>query len=320
MDVGLRWEKMADIDWYNVVPSGLSAFATIAAALAAWGSYNVSKQTKLLAEQSSLAVHHSGAVFALSQAVKELLKSTESFFEVAYGTYVDWPREIERLDHQVAGGSDPRPLRHVFTNASEMLVNHGMRQEKRLKYVKGAMYSIVRDGVDDLTDDEYDKLLRRADGKYPNFEKTLGEPVAGKRITEAPAFRWACYQLSRRIDGQAWQEIWEEAWLANGWITKFRSEHNKVRPTLESIQKSLNSEKAKLAHSVFPLESNPSLYLKYQNVLDVTETLLDDCSLESMEAFRAHFHKNDVVQWVIYSMGIAVLVQEALNKVHQVEM
>lgn len=311
---------MADIDWYNVAPSGLSAVATVAAALAAWGSYNVSKQTKLLAEQSTLAVHHSGAVLALSQAVEELLKSTGSFSEVAYGTYVEWPREIERLDHQEAGGSDPRPLRHVFTNASEMLVNHGMRQEKQLKYVKGAMYSIVRDGVDDLNDDEYDKLLRRADGKYPNFETTLGEPVAGKRITEAPAFRWACYQLSRRIDSQGWQEIWEEAWLANGWITKFRSEHNKVRLSLESIQKTLNSEKAKLAHSVLPLESNPSLYLKYQSVLDVTETLLDDCSLELMEAFRAHFHKNDVVQWVIYSMGIAVLVREALNRVHQIEM
>lgn len=309
-----------DTNWFEVVSSGLSVVATIAAAIAAWGSFNISKQANFLAEQSALAAHHSGAAMVLANAVEELLKSTKSFSQVAYSTYVDWPNEIEALDHRQAGGSNPRPLRHVFSNASEMLVNHGLRQGWELNRVKSSMYSIIRDGIDDLNDAEYNRLLNRADGEYLDFEAILGEPSANERITQAPAFRWACYQLSRRIDSQGWREIWEKAWRENGRITKFRDEHNKVRPILESIQASLKSEKVKLAHSVFPLESNPSLSLKYQNVLDITETLLDDCSLDSMEVLSEHFHMNDVIQWVVYSMGIAVLVREAMNRIYRIDM
>jgi hypothetical protein len=305
------------MNWPNVDPSFMSAVASIGAAIAAFLSLRVSREAKLFAEQSALAAHHGSAAIALTSAVDELINSTRTFYELSYDIWADWPSEIEKQDHRKAGGSNPRPLRHVLSNASEMLVNHGIGQRKRYKHAKQSMFSIVLNGVNNLNEAEFEGLLKKADGKYPDFEATFGTPSPKKNIATAPAFRWSCYQLNKRVEKKCWYEIWGKAWQGDGWLTRFRSEHSKIRPTLEAIIKSLNAERGKLNHTVFPLESNPSLCLKYDDFLGIVETLLEDCSLEFIdEAYSKHPHEEDVIQLIVYSMGIAFLAMQALNNIH----
>lgn len=306
---------MNETSWFDLVPSVMSAVASVGAAFAAFGSLRVSREAKLVAEQSALAIHHADAAIALSGAVEKLKESTKVFTELAYRTWAEWPSEIEALDHREAGGSNPRPLRHVLTDASEMLVKHGTRQRKKYRHIARLMYSIVRDGIDNLNNAEYEKLLRQADGEYSDFEGVFGATSVNKHISATPAFRWACYQLNRRIEKEKWCEIWKNAWHKNGWLNKLRAEHGKIKPALESIFASLKSERAKLEHTVFPLESNPLLCLKYDNVLGIVELLLEDCSLERVEGHAENPHKEDVIQLLIYSMGIAFLVVDALASV-----
>lgn len=306
------------MNWLDITPSFLSAIAAIAAAYAALASLRVSREAKLIAEQSALAAHHGAAAIALTSAVEKLILSTRDFFEISYSLHVDWPSEIERLDCREAGGSNPRPLRHVLSNASEMLTNHGSEKRKRFRQAKHVMFSIVRNGVNNLNEAEFENLLKQADGEYPNFEATFGTPSPIKSITTSPAFRWACYQLNKRIEKKYWFEIWRAAWQENGWLKRYRAEHSKITPTLEAIIKSVKTERDKLSHTVFPLESNPSLCLKYDDFLDVVETLLEDCSLEFIDdAYSEHPHKDDVIQLIVYSMGIAFLSMDALNSIHE---
>jgi hypothetical protein len=306
---------MDETSWFYLVPSVMSAIASVAAALAAFGSLRVSREAKLFAEQSALAIHHADAAIALSGAVEKLIESTKEFSELAYSTWATWPSEIEDLDHREAGGSNPRPLRHVLSDASEMLVKHETRQGEEYRHIAQSMYSIVRDGIDNLNNAEYEKLLRRADGEYCDFEGIFGATSVNKHISSAPAFRWACYQLNRRIEKEKWCDLWKEAWHENGWLNKFRSEHSKIKPGLESILASLKTERSKLEHTVFPIESNTSLCLKFDNIVGIAELLLEDCSLEMVEWHAENPHKEDVIQLLLYSMGIAFLVMDALASV-----
>ncbi len=304
--------------WLDIIPSFLSAIAAIAAAYAALASLRVSREAKVVAEQSALAAHHGAAAIALTSAVEKLIVSTKDFFELSYSVHVDWPSEIEKLDHREAGGSNPRPLRHVLSNASEMLANHGSEKRKKFRHAKQSMFSIVRDGVNDLNEAEFERLLKQADGEHPDFETTFGTPPQKKRIAAAPAFRWACYQLNKRIEKNCWYEIWGAACQEDGWLKRYRTEHSKIKPTLEAIIKSLKTERDKLSHTAFPLESNPSLCLKYDDFFDVVETLLEDCSLEFIDkAYSQQPHENDVIQLIVYSMGIAFLSMDALNSTQE---
>lgn len=306
------------MNWLDSAPSFLSAIAAIAAAYAALASLRISRESKLIAEQSALAAHQGAAAIALASAVEDLIESTKDFFELCYGVYVDWPKEIGKLDNWEAGGSNPRPLRHVLSNASEMLANYGSEKRKRFRHAQHAMYSIVRDGVSNLNEAEFKNLLKQADGEYPNFEVTFGTPSPKKSITTAPAFRWSCYQLNKRIENKYWMEIWRDAFQKDGWLRKYRAEHSKITPILEAIIKSLKTERDKLSHTVFPLESNPTLCSKYDDFLDVVETLLEDCSLEFIdEAYSEQPHEDDVIQLIVYSMGIAFLSMDALNSIHE---
>lgn len=307
---------MSDMNWFDVVPSIMSAVASVGAAFAAFGSLRVSREAKSVAEQSALAIHHSGAAIALTSAVEKLKECTEAFSELAYRTWIEWPSEIEALDHRQAGGTNPRPLRHVLTDASEMLVKHGVRRGAKYRHTAQSMFSIVRDGIVNLNDAEYEKLLRCADGEYCDFEGVFGAPSKNKSINTSPAFRWACYQLIKRIDKENWCEIWEKAWQDKGRLNNFRAEHLKIKPILESILISVKSEKAKLGHSVFPLGSNPSLSLKYDDFFGVVEVLLKDCGLDLVEGHAEHPHKDDVIQLIVYSIGTAFLAMEALESVH----
>lgn len=304
---------MNKTDWFNIIPSTLSTVATVAAAFAAFGSLRVSRDAKLFAEQSALAVHHGNAAIALTKAVDELTECTHAFSELAYRTWSNWPSEIESLDHREAGGSNARPLRHVLTDASEMLVNYGIKKGKKYSDTGRLMYSIIRSGIDNLNDVEYEKLLRKADGEYCDFEGTFGPVTMHRSIAAAPAFRWAYYQLNKRIIQEKWGEIWKNAWNSNGYLGQFRAEYANIKPTLEKIKASLELERAKLEHTAFPLECNQPIHIKYNNALDVIDALLNTCGLDMVERRIENYHEEEAIQLISYSMGVAFLVLESLG-------
>lgn len=306
---------MTQVELLHFIPSVMSAIAAVAAAIAAIVALRVSKKANALSEKSILAVHHHTAALELSNSIDIISKSTTDLGRISYDLWSDWSREIESKDNRSKGGQDPRPLRHVLTNGSEMLVNHCALKSKRARHVQHSMFSIVRDGVGNLSKAEYDALLKKADGTYGDFESTFGPPAANKKIGESEAFRWVFHQLAKRVTPDSWREVWSEAWLDNGWLSRYQAEFSKARPILEQTLSSLRKEKNKIEHSVLPLSSNPALHEKYERVLAELEILLEDCDLDSMEAYRDWRYDEDVSQLVLYSMGMAYLTTNILNSI-----
>lgn len=306
---------MNQVELLDFVPSVMSAIAAVAAAVAAIVALSVSRKANALSEKSILAMHHHSAVLELSNSIDKILKSTRNLSEISYDLWADWAREIESKDDRAKGGSNPRPLRHVLVNGTEMLVKHGALKGKWYRRAQHSMFSIVRDGVGSLNEVEYGDLLKKADGTYGDFESTFGSPQENKNISESKAFRWVCHQLERRVSPDSWREVWGEAWLADGWVSRYRAEFSKAKPILEQTLSSLRQEKSKVEYSVLPLASNPALYEKYEMVLAELEVLLDDCDLGLMEAYRDWSYDEGASQLVIYSMGIAYLTAQVLDSI-----
>lgn len=169
--------------------------------------------------------------------------------------------------------------------------------------------------MNDLNEREYNSFLKKADGNYGDFESTFGPPPLDKNIGKADAFRWVCHQLTKRIDSGDWREIWSNAWLTEGWIISYRAEFSKVKSILEDVVDSLRAEKKKMIFSAVPLHSNFALHKNYEMVLSGLETLLNDCSMESLEHYREWKYDEDITQLVLYSMAIAYLVTKILESI-----
>ncbi|SFX77553.1 hypothetical protein SAMN02745752_02844 [Marinospirillum alkaliphilum DSM 21637] len=166
-----------------------------------------------------------------------------------------------------------------------------------------------------LSEDEYDALLKKADGTYSDFECTFGSPPANKIISESDAFRWVIYQLAKRVTSDDWREIWSEAWLTGGWLDRYRAEFSKVRPFLEQTLSSLRQEKNRIEYSILPLSANPALHEKYEMVLAKLDVLLEYCDLDLMESYREWDYEEDLSQFVLYSMGMAYLTENILDSI-----
>lgn len=307
---------MTQFELMNFIPSAMSAIAAIAAAIAAIVSLSVSRKANALSEKSILAIHHHSAALELSNSINKILSSTRDLSRISYDLWAVWASEIESKDNRSKGGLDPRPLRHVLTNGAEMLVNHGALVGKWYQHAQHSMFSIIRDGVGDLTEDEYSALLKKADHTYSDFETTFGSPSANKKISESEAFRWVCHQLAKRVTPDSWREIWGEAWLTSGWISRYRAEFSKVRPILEKTLSSLREEKNKIEYSVLPLASNQALHEKYEIVLAELTILLEDCDLSSIEPYRDWEYDEEICQLVLYSVGIAYLTTKILDLIN----
>lgn len=302
-------------EWLEVIPSLMSAIAAFAAACAAFVALSVSRKANSISEKSILAAHHHDAVSVLSNAVDRLRKETKDLGGFSYEFWIEWPREIELKDQRCNGGLDPRPLRHVLSNGSEMLATHATRNGKQYRNAAHSMFSIIREGVNELNEPEYNRLLKKADSTYGDFESTLGFPLLSKSIGNADAFRWVCYQLAKRIDSNDWNEIWRNTWLTEGWLTRYQTEYSKVKPVLEVMLCSLQAEKNRIAFSVLPMQANSELHKKYEKVLSGLEVLLEDCSLESLEPYSDWKYDEDIPQLILYSLATANLVMKLLDSI-----
>lgn len=303
------------MNWFDFVPSVMSALASAAAAYAAFQSLQISREAKNDAKQSALAIHHREAAIVLTEVELKLEDSLRELSELALSIWQGWPRQIEKLDNREAGGVNPRPLRHVLSDASEMLSRHGIKTERKLTYAAESMYAIVRDGISNLNDTEYLELLKRADGEYCDFEAVFGSTTKYSSVAEAPAFRWACHQLNRRIAKVHWLEIWGDAWKKDGWLYKYRSESKSIEHELKIVLSNLNAEKSKLEYTVYPLGMNSPLMSKYDNMMMAIEVLLEGCSLESIEWYSENTpHEEEVIPLILYTMGISFLTVEVYGK------
>ena len=297
-------DKVVLIEW---IPSFMSAVAGIAAAVAAFYSLKVSKDTRDIAEKSALAVQHNTASNVLFDSIEQLKEATKKFSEFSDELVNQWASEIGAVDQISKGGENPRPLRHVLSNASEMLATHAIKSQKSYRHVHRTMYAIIRDGLTNLNEDEYNSLLKKGDHTYPDFEQTFGKPSIKKPITESKAFRWAFYQLSRRVPKSEWKSFWEEAWQEGGWLYLYEQQYIKLKPVLIQINKALKSEKEKLGHSVFPLESNSLLFSKYERLVSITDSLIEECNLDSIKPYVDTSFDPDFIELILYSMATAYL-------------
>lgn len=304
------------MSWLDIVPAFMSAIATVAAAVAAFVSLRISKQSISVAEHSALAIHHSSASIEYSKIVNSLCEETRNYSEISYSVWADWAREIERKDNYELGGVDPRPLRHVLSNGSEMLANYGAIRDSLGRSAGRSILSVIRNGVTDLNETEYQRLLKKADGSYTNFEGVFGVPSKSESVTSAPAFRWICHQINKRVSGRDWVSIWKDAWLEGGYLNDYKNEFLKVKPILNDARESLKAEKAKLAHSVFPIESNLELSKKYNEIIRILDNLIDGCNSEALEGYQDWEYEEELGQLVVCSMAISYFVMKQLDHIY----
>ncbi|WP_428820056.1 hypothetical protein [Microbulbifer sp. MCCC 1A16149] len=300
-------------EWFDIAPSILSAIATTAAAYAAFSALKVSQESKMIAERSTLAIQHGPATKTLTESIEALSKELSNLIKISSDVNSRWPQEIDRLDIRNAGGSNPRPLRHVLINASEMLKMHATENERTYSHTRRDIFYIIRNGLGESSDSEYKSLLKKADGTYFEAEQVFGKPLLDKPITLSPAFRWTCYQLDRRVTKKNWRKIWGQAWEENGYLKNYQNEYERILPILQKAFDSLKKEKELLAHSVYPLQTNKRLFDKYKQTVEVLECLLEGDGIDSLEHYIDSANDDEIIPLVIYSMGITLLKQRAIE-------
>jgi hypothetical protein len=303
--------------WFEIAPSFLSALASVAAAIAALVSLRISKRSTSIAESTALAIHHSSAALEYAKVVTNLIVATREFSDFSDRMWVQWARELEDKDNYELGGSNPRPLRHVLSNGCEMLANFGFYNASKGISARHAILYVIRNGIGSLSDKEYLKLLKKADGSYNDFESVFGIPSKSSAITSSPAFRWVCYQLIKRVKSEDWVKVWQEAWSENGWLPNYQTEYLKIKPILEMAQTSLKSEKSKLAHTTFPLSHNAELSAKYDEILKALGSLLEDCDGELLDIYKNWEFNEELSQLVLCSMATANFAVMQLNTIHK---
>lgn len=300
------------MDWLQITPAFMSAIASVAAAVAAIVSLKISRRSALIAESTALASHHSSAALVYTNVSRRLCESTNEFSEFCYEMLVNWPRDIENKDNVENGGNNPRPLRHVLSNGSEMLAQVSYKNANRSGGNR-IILSVIRNGLGAMTHKEYQELLKKVDGKYCDFEGILGAPSNSKPVTSAPAFRWVCYQLIKRVEPNDWITLWKDSWSSGGWLSEYKTQYLKIKPIFCEAKQRLSAEKEKLAHSVFPLERNKQLNEKYRNILLMLDCLIRDCDYELLDDFKEWRYSEESSQLVLCSLATANLARMRLD-------
>lgn len=307
-----------NMDWFEFFPSFMSAVASVAAAITAFVSLRISKRSTSIAESTALAVHHNSASLEYTKVVESLSITTRELSDFSYSMWVNWASELEAKDNYNLGGCNPRPLRHVLSNGSEMLANHSFNNNSWGGTPRRTILSVIRHGIGSLSESEYQKLLNKADGAYHDFEGVFGIPSKSSAITSSPAFRWVCYQLIKRVKVKDWKLVWHEAWDENGWLSRYQTMFIKIKPILQDAQTVLKSEKSKLAHTSFPISYNPDLCAKYDEILEVLDYLLEDCNGELLEVYKNYPFNEDLSQLVLCSLATAYFTYMQLNTIYKI--
>ncbi|USE02741.1 hypothetical protein JKJ11_24155 [Vibrio sp. SCSIO 43133] len=309
-------EVLANINWFDVAPSIMSAFATMAAAYAAIVSMQVSKRSNSIAKMTAIATHHNAASSKYFETVTELYRETKQLKELSYRLSSDWSSEIERYDNRKLGGVNPKPLRHVISDSCDTLSAYSMRAKNWGPYPSSAIFSVLKEGIEEMNDAEYMELLNKADGKYERFETTFGTPLTSEDISSAPAFRFACYQLSKRVSPDDWENIWKRAWCDDGRLTVYVNEYSRLMSILDKANNVLQVEKSKLAHTSFPLDVNPELCTKYRELLNIIDHLVTDNASDNLESYIEWPFKDEISRLVVCSIALANVTHKQIEQLY----
>ncbi len=305
--------------WLEVLPSFLSACASVAAAITAIAALKISRESKTLATHSALATFHNSASLGLTQAVEELKAPINEISQYAYRCLVSWSIEIEKYDERSDAGDNPRPLRHVLFDCIKMLTHHAREKASGGGHPHTTMFDIVRNGGPQPVEDEYEKLLKIADHCYGSFESVFGKPSSNVRISNAQAFRWSFFQLSKRVALSKWIDNWNHAWNESGRIIHLEKMLKSLRPKFEKVRSSLLVEESKLANTVFPLHVNERLQTKYGALKKILDTLLIDCDLEQLKVYRDSGLEVDAIELVLYTLGLIELLSQLENDLFRIQ-
>ncbi|AOV89756.1 hypothetical protein [Vibrio parahaemolyticus] len=292
------------MDWFEVIPSSMSAVASVAAAVAAIASWRVSRRATSIAESTALSTHHSAATIVYVQEVKQLNALVSELDKLAFEITTTWSKQLQRFDNPDLGGIDPRPLRHVLHDGYELLADYASDSKKQIGAASRGILSPIRNGMGSITKDEYNKLLKKVDGTSCCFEATLGSPSKSKSITSASAFRWVYYQLLKRVESQDWRSVWKEAWLEEGYLNQYKSVFVKIKPELIGSRDRLRNEKEKLIHTAFPIENNLNLSEQYNQLLGALDCLIEECDSELIEDYKDWDYSEEQCLLVLCSMGL----------------
>ena len=305
-----------NVNWFEFVPATMSALAAMAAASSAVISMRVSKQSNHLAKMTSIANHHEAATSLYFRVISDLYRETEHLRNICCCLQDEWPFQIELKDNKLLGGTNPRPLRHVIGNTSRLLEGYSLNRNKFRKGTSGTVLSIMRNGVKEMSDAEYKKLLKAADGKYEDFETTFGIPSICKEISSAPAFRFGYFQLLKRVNSEDWSDIWRDAWCNDGWMDTYKCEYLRIKPLLKKAHTELTREIAKLAHTTLPLSVNVEFNIKYKELLDILEHLIEDADPSNMEDYRDWPDKDELCILTICSLAIVSNTSNQLSSIY----
>lgn len=309
---------MTDTSWTEFIPSIASAVAAVAAAYAALRSLQVSRESRVIAEQQALATHHGRAAEVLSESVEKVLKALEPLVDVAHEINSRWTRDIEEYDRRRMGGEDPRPLRHVLYDIGEMLYEHSSHGGKDVEGVMHSLFCIVRDAPPVEGDGEWGKLRSKADNTYTGFVSVFGKPKYNMPITSANAFRWSYFQLSRRVEDTDWLKVWDEAWAMSGVIFRYEQAYEEAKSVIGEAQKNLIREKKRIAHSAIPLERDPDLAEKYNEALSVIGVLEERCPLDMLELYKDEKFSGFSLPLVIFLVAVSFMIMDITNKLHRI--
>ncbi|ELA7158682.1 hypothetical protein RAX54_004611 [Vibrio parahaemolyticus] len=304
------------MNWLDFIPTLLSAIASIGAAIAAFISLRISKQSQSISQLTALASHQASATTTYVDVVKELNNVSSTLQDISYEMWYQWGREIEAHDNYSQGGNDPRPLRHVLSNGSEMLSNYARNHSRWGRSTSNAILSPIRFGINNFSEIEYLRLLKKADGAYFDFESVFGKPNSNEPIGDSLAFRWVCYQLNKRVSKAEWKQVWDKAWEKGDWLDKYKSEYVIVKSTFEKAKEKLELEKAKLSPSALPLTTNPSLYRKYCQALKVIEHVIDDADIDKFSPYKEWRFHEDISQLVLCVMATSFCLHSHLDELY----
>lgn len=305
--------------WLEVLPSFLSAGASVAAAVTAIVALKISRESKILATHSALATHHNSASSELTQAVEELKAPIKEISQYAYSCLVSWTTEIEKYDERSNVGDNPRPLRHVLFDSIKMLTNHAREMASGSGYSHTIMFDIVRNGGPQPVEGEFEKLMKIADHCYGSFESVFGKPSSNVRISNSEAFRWSFFQLSKRVALSNWIDNWNHAWNESGRIMHLEKMLKSLRPKFEKVRYSLLVEESKLANTVFPLHVNERLQSKYDALKKILDTLLIDSNLEQLKVYRDSGLEIDAIELILYTLGLMELLSQLEDDLFRIQ-
>ena len=301
------------MDWFEFIPSSMSAVASVAAAVAAIASWRVSRRATSITESTALATHHSAATIVYVQEVKQLNAFVSELDKLAFEITSTWSKQLQRFDNSNLGGIDPRPLRHVLHNGYELLADYASDSKKQIGAASRGILSPIRNGMGSITEDEYNKLLKKVDCTPCSFEATLGLPSKSKSITSALAFRWVYYQLLKRVESQDWRSVWKEAWLEGGYLNQYKSVFLRIKPELIDSRDRLRNEKEKLIHTAFPIERNLNLSEQYNQLLGALDCLIEECNFELIENYKDGNDCEEQCLLVLCSMGLVCFARKQVD-------